>query len=118
MAPKRATSKATTSIDNAAKVALLAEKKGKAPLANDIPQEAFNDETVNSKRQRQDNPPTLEGTVRTCSSEGVPQAPMPGFTPPEAEDIIEDGEILGILAEDQLKLPALCIKNNHLQKQK
>ena len=34
------------------------------------------------------------------------------------EDTIEDGEVIGILAEDQLKLRALRIKNNHLQKQK
>jgi hypothetical protein len=40
------------------------------------------------------------------------------FHPLEANDIIEDDEVLGILAEDQLKLRALCIKNNHLQKQK
>jgi hypothetical protein len=36
MAPKRATSKAAASIDNAAKAALLAEKKGKA-LADNAP---------------------------------------------------------------------------------
>ena len=51
MAPKRATSKAAASIDDAAKAALLAEKKGKA-LADTTPQEAFEDDTVNSKRQR------------------------------------------------------------------
>jgi hypothetical protein len=49
MAPKRATSKAATSIDDAAKAALLAEKKGKA-LADNTPQEAFEDDTVNNKR--------------------------------------------------------------------
>jgi hypothetical protein len=75
MAPKRATLMATTSIEDAAKAALLVEKKGKAALADDIPQEAFEDEAVNSKRQCQDNPPTLEGTVRTSSSKGVPRAP-------------------------------------------
>ena len=80
MAPKKTTSKATTSIDDAAKVALLVEKKGKAALADDIPHEALEDEAVNSKRHRQDNPRTLEGTVRTCSSEGLPGAPPPGFT--------------------------------------
>jgi bacterioferritin (cytochrome b1) len=37
---------------------------------------------------------------------------------PEGEDTIEDGEVIGISAEDQLKLRALRIKNNHLQKQK
>jgi hypothetical protein len=50
MAPKRENSKAAPSIDDAAKAALLAEKKGKA-LA-DTPQEAFKDDAVNSKRQR------------------------------------------------------------------
>jgi hypothetical protein len=117
MAPKRATSKAVTSIDDAAKAALLAEKKGKAPLVDDNPQEAFEDEAVNRKRQCQDNLPTPEGTARTCSSEGVPQAPSPDFTPQEEENIVEDDELLGISTEDQLKLRALCIKNNHLQKQ-
>jgi hypothetical protein len=58
MAPKNATSKATTSIDDAAKVAVLAEKKGKAALVDDIPHEALEDEAVNNKRHRQDNPPT------------------------------------------------------------
>jgi hypothetical protein len=56
--------------------------------------------------------------MRTCSSEGAPQAPPPGFAPPKGEDTIEDGEVIGISAEDQLKLRALRIKNNHLQKQK
>jgi hypothetical protein len=64
MAPKRANSKADVSIDDAAKAALLAKKKGKAPIADDIPQDAFDDEAVNSKRQRQDNLPTPEGTAR------------------------------------------------------
>jgi ribosomal protein L13 len=36
-------------------------------------------------------------------------------SPLETDDIIKDGEVL---AEDQLKLQALRIKNNHLQKQK
>jgi hypothetical protein len=50
MAPKRASSKATASIDDAAKAALLAKKKGKA-LADNTLQEAFEDDAVNSKRQ-------------------------------------------------------------------
>jgi hypothetical protein len=94
---------------------LLAEKKGKA-LADSTPQEAFEDEAV-SKRQRQDHP-TLEGTLRTCNSGGVPQAPPPGFAPPEGEDAIEDREVIGISAEDQLQLRALRIKNHNFQKQK
>jgi hypothetical protein len=89
---------------------------GKA-LADTTPQEAFEDDAVNSKRQRQDHP-TPDGTVRTCSSEGAPQAPRPGFAPPKGEDTIEDGEVIDISPEDQLKLRALRIKNNHLQKQK
>jgi hypothetical protein len=83
MAPKRATSKATTSINDAAKAALLAKKKVKA-LTDNTPQEAFEDDAVNSKRQRQDNP-TPDGIVRTCSSEGAPQAPPPGFAPQRAK---------------------------------
>jgi hypothetical protein len=100
MAPKRANSKATTSFDDTAKAELLTEKNGKAPIADDILQEAFDDDTVNSKRQCQDNQPTPDGTVRTCSSEGAPQAPPPGFAHPEGEDTVEDGEIICILAED------------------
>jgi hypothetical protein len=118
MAPKKAASKATTSLDDAAKADLLAEKKGKAGLVGDVPHEALEDGAVNNKRHRQENPPTPEGTIRTCSSEGLSRDPPPGFTPPEADNIIEDGEVLGISAEDQLKLHALRIKNNHLQKQK
>jgi hypothetical protein len=115
MPPKRASSKAAPSIDEAAKAALLAEKKGKA-LADNTPPKAFEDEAV-SKRQCQDHP-TPKGTLCTCSSGGVPQAPPPGFTPLEGEDAIEDGEVIDISAEDQLQLWALRIKNHNLQKQK
>jgi hypothetical protein len=41
MAPKKATSKATTSIDDAAKAALLDKKKSTTTLLDDIPHEAF-----------------------------------------------------------------------------
>jgi hypothetical protein len=98
MAPKRASSKAAPSIDEAAKAALLGEKN-KGPHG-EYPQEAFEDEAVN-KRQRQDHP-TPKGTLRTYSSGGVPQAPPPGFAPPDGEDAIEDGKVIGISAEDQL----------------
>jgi hypothetical protein len=101
MAPKRASSKAAPSIDEAAKAVLLAEKKDKA-LADNTTQEAFKDEAV-SKRQRQEHP-TLEGTLRTCSSGGLPQAPPPGFAPLEGEDAVEDDEVIGISAEEQLQL--------------
>jgi hypothetical protein len=115
MAPKRASSKAVPSIDEAAKAALLAEKKGKA-LADNTHQEASEDEAL-SKRQRQEHP-TPEGTSRTCSSRGQPQAPPPGFAPLEGEDAAEDGEVIGISAEEQLQLRALRIKNSNLQKQR
>jgi hypothetical protein len=38
--------------------------------------------------------------------------------PPEGEDTIEDGEDIGISTEDQLKLRALRIKNNHCKSKK
>jgi hypothetical protein len=80
--PKKAISKATTSLDDVAK-AVLTEMKGKAALVGDDPQDApkNNDGAVNSKRPRTENPPTPEGTVRTCSSEVLPRNPSPGFTP-------------------------------------
>jgi hypothetical protein len=115
MAPKRASSKAAPSVDEAAKATLLAEKKGKA-LTDNTPQEAYEDEAP-SKRQRHDQP-TPEGTLRTCSSGGQPQAPPPGFAPPEGADATEDGEVIGVSAEEQLQLQALRIKNRNLQKQK
>jgi hypothetical protein len=112
MAPKKASSKA----DEAAKAALLAEKKGKAlALVDTTHQEATEDDAL-SKRQRNEQP-TPEGSLRTCSSGGQPQLP-PGFAPPEGADVIEDGEVIGVSAEEQLQLRALRIKNRNLQKQK
>jgi septin family protein len=110
MAPKRASSKA----DEAAKAALLVEKKGKA-LVDTTHQEACKDDAL-SKRQRNEQP-TPEGSLRTCSSGGQPQLP-PGFAPPEGADATEDGEVIGVSAEEQLQLRALRIKNCNLQKQK
>jgi DNA-binding transcriptional MerR regulator len=115
MAPKRASSKAAPSVDEAAKAALLAEKKGKA-LADTTHQEACEDDAV-SKRQRNDQP-TPEGSLRTCSSRGQPQEPPPGFAPLEGEDATKDGEVIDVSAEEQLQLRALRIKNRNLQKQK
>ena len=97
MAPKRASLKAAPSIDEAAKAALLAEKKGKA-LADTAHQEACEDDAV-SKRQR-NNQPTPEGSLCTCSSRGQPQEPPPGFAPLEGEDATEDGEVIGVSAEE------------------
>jgi hypothetical protein len=72
-------SKAAPSIDEAAKAALLAEKKGKA-LVDTTHQEACEDDAL-SKRQRNEQP-TPEGSLRTCSSGGQPQPPL-GFAPQE-----------------------------------
>jgi hypothetical protein len=109
MAPKRTTSK----VDEAAKAALLAEKKGKA-LVDTTQQEPCEDD-ANSKRQRNEQP-TTEGSLRTCSS-GELQLP-PGFAPLEGADATEDGEVIGVPAEEQLQLRALRLKNHNLQKQK
>jgi hypothetical protein len=114
MAPKRASSKAAPSVDEAAKAALLDEKKGKA-LVDTTHQEACEDDAL-SKRQRNEQP-TPEGSLRTCSSGGQPQPPL-GFAPPEGADATEDGEVIGVSAEEQLQLRALRIKNRNLQKQK
>jgi hypothetical protein len=97
MAPKRASSKAAPSVDEAAKAALLAKKKGKA-LIDNTHQEACEDEAL-SKRQCNEQP-TPEGTLRTCSSGGQPQAPPPGFAPLEGKEATEDGELIGVLAEE------------------
>jgi hypothetical protein len=114
IAPKRASSKATPSVDEAAKAALLAKKKGKT-LVDTTHQEACEDDAL-SKRQH-NKQPTPEGSLRTCSSGGQPQPP-PGFAPQEGADATEDGEVIGVSAEEQLQLCALRIKNRNLQKQK
>jgi hypothetical protein len=93
MAPKKDSSKA----DEAAKAALLAAKKGKAlALSHSTHQEATEDDAL-----------------RTSGPEGQPQPP-PGFAPPEGADLTEDGEVLGVSAEEQLQLRALRIKNRNL----
>jgi hypothetical protein len=115
MAPKRASSKAAPSVDEAVKAVLLAEKKGKA-LADTTHQEACEDDAV-SKRQRNDQP-SPKGSLHTCSSGGQPHEPPPGFAPLEGDDATEDGKIIGVSAEEQLQLWALRIKNRNLQKQK
>ncbi|MCL0211824.1 hypothetical protein M2T08_25715, partial [Escherichia coli] len=97
MAPKRANPKA----DEAAKAALLAARKGKAlALTHSTHQEATEDDTL-----------------RTCGPEGQSQPP-PGFAPLEGADLTEDGEVLGVSAEEQLQLRALRLKNRNLQRQK
>jgi hypothetical protein len=105
MAPKKSSSKA----DEAAKAALLATKKGKAlALTHSTHQEATEDD---AHRTCEDD------AHRTCSPEGQPQPP-PDFAPPEGTDFTEDGEVIGVSAEEQLQLRALRIKNRNLQKQK
>jgi hypothetical protein len=67
--------------------------------------------------QQRNEQPTPEGSLRTFSSGGQPQPP-PGFAPPEGADATEDGEVIGVSAEEQLQLWTLRIKNRNLQKQK
>jgi hypothetical protein len=79
MAPKKANPKA----DEAAKAALLAARKGKAlALTQSTHQETTEDDTL-----------------RTCGPEGQSQPP-PGFAPLEGADLTEDGEVLGVSAEE------------------
>jgi hypothetical protein len=105
MEPKKASSKA----DEAAKVALLAAKKGNAlALTHTTHQEATEDDALRTCE---------DDALRTCGSEGQPQPPL-GFAPPEGADVAEDGEVLGVSAEEQLQLRALRIKNRNLQRQK
>jgi hypothetical protein len=109
MAPKKASSKA----DEAAKAALLAARKGKAlALTQSTHQEATEDDVLRARegdvlRAREDN------TLRTCGLEGQSQPPL-GFAPPEGADLTEDGEVLGVSAEEQLQLRALRLKNRNL----
>jgi hypothetical protein len=109
MAPKKASSKA----DEAAKAALLAAKKGKAlALTHSTHQEATEDDALRTCED--DVLLTCEDdALRTCGPEGQPQPP-PGFAPPEGADLTEDGEVLGVSAEEQLQLRALRIKNRNL----
>jgi hypothetical protein len=113
MAPKKASSKA----DEAAKAALLAAKKGKAlALTHSTHQEAAEDDVLRTCED--DVLRTCEDdALRTCGPEGQPQPP-PGFAPPEGVDLIEDGEVLSVSAEEQLQLRALRLKNRNLQRQK
>jgi hypothetical protein len=105
MAPKKANPKA----DEAAKAALLAPRKGKTlALTQSTHQEATEDDVL---RTCEDDP------LRTCGPEGQSQPP-PGFAPLEGADLTEDGEVLGVSAEEQLQLRALRLKNNNLQRQK
>jgi hypothetical protein len=95
--------------DEAAKAALLAAKKGKAlALTHTTHQEATEDDALRTCK---------DDALRTRGSEGQPQPP-PGFAPPDGVDVAEDGEVLGVSAEEQLQLRALRIKNRNLQRQK
>jgi hypothetical protein len=117
MAPKKATSKATTSIDDAAKAAFLAEKKGKAVLlATSLMRPSRMGQSTASDTTKITRPPRRALFTHVALRDYL--GPLRQASPPEVDDIIEDGEVLGILVKDQLKLRALRIKNNHLQKQK
>jgi hypothetical protein len=101
MAPKRANPKA----DKAAKAALLAARKGKALVLTQSTHQEVTEDNV---------PCTCEDdTFRTCGPEGQSQPP-PGFAPPEDADLTEDGEVLGVSAEEQLQLRALRLNNRNL----
>ena len=43
---------------------------------------------------------------------------LPRLRPPEGVDATEDGEVIGVSAEEQLQPRALRIKNSNLQRQK
>jgi DNA-binding transcriptional MerR regulator len=84
-------------------------------LVDTTHQEACEDDAL-GKRQRNEQP-TPEGSLRTCSSRRQPQLPR-GFAPPEGADATEDSEVIDVLAEEQLQLRALRIKNRNLKKKK
>jgi hypothetical protein len=87
MAPKKANPRA----DEAAKAPLLAARKGKAlALTQSTHQETAEDDT---RRTCEDD------TLRTCGPEGQSQPPL-GFAPLEGADLTEDGEDLGVSAEE------------------
>jgi hypothetical protein len=95
--------------DEAAKAALLAAKKGKAlALTHSTHHEATEDDVLRTCE---------DDALRTCGPEGQSQPPQ-GFAPPEGVDLTEDGEVLGVSAEEQLQLRALRLKNRNLQRQK
>jgi hypothetical protein len=113
MAPKKATSKATTSIDDAAKAAFSLRRRAKQPLlATSLMRPSRIGQSIASDTAKRTCPP--QRTPFTHATLRDYLGPLRQASPPEADDIIEDGEVLGISAEDQLKLHALCIKNNRL----
>jgi hypothetical protein len=115
MAPKRASSKAAPSVDEAAKAALLAEKKGKA-LADNTPPRSLQrrssqQETAQRTTHSRRHPAHLQLRRTTTST-------TPRLRSTEGEDATEDGKVIGVSAEEQLQLRARRIKNRNLQKQK
>lgn len=109
MAPKKVTTRASSSLDEATKVALV-DKKGKATLAEEtLPTITENKiEAVNNKNARSKYPPTPEGNIHTCIFGDLPHDDPPaGFAPIAhltAQEILQEGEDMGISAEDQIKL--------------
>jgi hypothetical protein len=84
------------------------ERARPSPSPNPPYQEATEDDVLRTCE---------DDTLRTCGPKGQSQ-PLPGFAPLEGADLTEDGEVLGILAEEQLQLRALRLKNCNLQRQK
>jgi hypothetical protein len=104
MAPKKVTSKA----DEAAKAALLAAKKAR-PLPSPTPLTTRPLKTTFSAPAK-----AMLSAPAALKDNRTPQ----GFAPPEGADLTEDGEVLGVSAEEQLQLRALRLKNRNLQRQK
>jgi hypothetical protein len=78
------TTRASSSLDKARKVALK-YKKGKAALTdNTYPLVAENNgvETINNKHPHTEDSPTPEGSVHTCISECLPRNDSPPGLPP------------------------------------
>jgi hypothetical protein len=110
MAPKRTTSKA----DEAAKAALLIEKKGKA-LVDTTHQEPCEDD-ANSKRQATNNP--LPKAASALQQLWRTTATCPRLRSTRGHGRHRGRRSHWRSAEEQLQLRALRLKNRNLQKQK
>jgi hypothetical protein len=126
MAPKKVITRASTSLDDIDKVALV-EKKGQAVLADTtlpVTDETDKIGVANNKHPRAEDPiHTPEGSIHTYP-EDLPHEDIPlGFASMGAhlvqvdEDNFQDGEDLKISSKGQLKLHSLRIKQPY-QKQK
>jgi hypothetical protein len=114
--PQESDSKAATSIDDTVKAALLAKRRARLPSW----MTSLRRPSMMRQSTAKDNTKTIRLLQRACAHVALREylKHPTRLHPPEVEDIVEDGEILSLSAKDQLKLQALRIKNNHLQKQK